>query len=135
MPGRFFDTNVLIHVASADVAKADRAEKLLREGGTISVQVLNEATNVARRKMAMSWAETGAFLSTIRALLSVVPVTIEVHETALALAERHGFSIFDAMIVAAAVHAECDTLWSEDMQNGMVVEGRLRIVDPFRAAS
>jgi len=132
MPGSFFDTNVLMYVASGDAAKADRAEKLIDGGGTISVQVLNEITNVARRKMGLSWAETRAFLSTIRGLLSVQPLTIEVHESGIRLAKRYGFSIFDAMIAASALDADCDTLWSEDMQDGMMIENRLRIVNPFK---
>ena len=132
MPGRFFDTNVLLYVASGDRAKAERAEKLIGDGGIISVQVLNEVSNVARRKMGLSWAETRAFLSMLRALLPVRPLTIEIHETGLALAERYGLSVFDAMIAAAALDADCDTLWSEDMQDGMVLAGRLRIANPFR---
>jgi predicted nucleic acid-binding protein len=135
MPDSFFDTSVLLYVASADRAKADRAEKLIGEGGTISVQVLNEITNVARRKMRLSWTETHAFLSMIRSLLSVQPLTIEIHETGLALAERHSLSIYDAMIAATALHANCDTLWCEDMHDGMVLAERLRIVNPFRAVS
>jgi len=131
MPGSFFDTNVLIYVASADPAKADRAEQLIGEGGVISVQVLNEIANVARRKMGLSWPETHGLLSLIRDLLSVQALTMEVHETGLALAERHMLSIYDAMIAAAALHAHCDTLWSEDMQDGMVIEERLRVVNPF----
>ena len=133
MPGSFFDTNVLLYVASGDPAKAERAEKLIGDGGVISVQVLNEITNVARRKMAMSWIETGSFLSMIRDLLPVQPITIEIHETGLVLAERYGLSTRDAMIAASALHADCDTLWSEDMQDGIVLDGRLRIVNPFRA--
>jgi len=133
MPGSFFDTNVLLYVASGDAAKADRAERLVDGGGTISVQVLNEITNVARRKMRLSWVETRAFLTTVRALLDVRPLTIDVHESGLRLAERYGFSIFDAMIAAAALDAACDTLWSEDMQHGMVIEKQLRIVNPFKA--
>ena len=134
MPGNFFDTNVLLYLASADPAKADRAEELVGDGGTISVQVLNEITNVARRKMGMSWAETRAFLSTIRGLLPVRPLTIDVHETGVRLAERYGLSIYDAMIAASALHADCDTLLSEDMQHGSVLDGRLRVVNPFRAS-
>jgi predicted nucleic acid-binding protein len=136
MPGSFFDTNVLVYLASGDRAKADRAETLIANGGgTISVQVLNELANVARRKMRLSWTETRAFLSTIRALvLPVQPLTLDVHETGLDLAERHGLSIFDAMIAASALHADCDTLWSENMQDGMTLENRLHIVNPFRAA-
>ncbi len=132
MPGSFFDTNVLLYVASGDPAKAERAEKLIGDGGVISVQVLNEITNVARRKMAMSWIETGSFLSMIRDLLPVQPITIEIHETGLVLAERYGLSTRDAMIAASALHADCDTLWSEDMQDGLAVENRLRITNPFR---
>ncbi|MGK9169617.1 PIN domain-containing protein [Inquilinus limosus] len=131
MPGSFFDSNVLLYIASADRAKADRAERLIAEGGTISVQVLNEIANVARRKMALSWEETRAFLSAMRALLPVQPLTTALHEMGLAVAERYGFSIYDAMIVAAALQADCETLWSEDMQHGLVVEGRLRIANPF----
>jgi predicted nucleic acid-binding protein len=135
MPASFFDTNVLVYLASGDSAKADRAEAVIATGGAISVQVLNELTNVARRKMQMSWADTHAFLSTLRSLLTVHPVTVEIHETGLRLAERYGLSTYDAMIAAAALHAGCDTLWSEDMQHDMVLDEGLRIVNPFRAAA
>ena len=131
MPGSFFDTNVLLYAASGDPAKADRAEELIGAGGMISVQVLNEITNVARRKMGMSWTETRAFLTMIRGLLPVQPLTIDIHETGLALAERYGLSIYDAMIAASALHADCDTLWSEDMQHEMSIENGLTIVNPF----
>ena len=77
------------------------------------------------------WAETRAFLSMMRGLLSVRPLTIDIHETGLALAERYGLSIHDAMIAASALHADCDTLWSEDMQDGMTRGDRLRIRNPF----
>ncbi len=135
MPGSFFDTNVLVYIASGDPAKADRAETVVGGGGAISVQVLNELTNVARRKMRMSWLETHSLLSMMRGLLAVHAVTVEMHETGLALAERYNLSTFDAMIAASALHAGCDTLWSEDMQHGMELDGRLRIANPFRAAS
>jgi len=133
MPGKFFDTNILVYLASGDAEKADRAESILGDGGVISVQVLNELTNVARRKMRMTWADTHAFLSLIRRLLTVQPMTVETHETGLALAERYNLSTYDAMIAASALHAGCDTLWSEDMQDGMALGQGLRVVNPFRA--
>jgi predicted nucleic acid-binding protein len=132
MPGSFLDTNVLLYIASADPVKADRAEKLVSAGGSISVQVLNEITNVAQRKMQLSWAETHGLLSMLRGLLTVHPLTTEQHEIGLALAERYRLSIWDAMIAGSALHADCDTLWSEDMQHGMTLDGRLRIINPFR---
>lgn len=134
MPGSFFDTNILLYMASGDAAKADRAEQIVGEGGVISVQVLNEISNVARRKMRMSWPETRGFLSLIRGLLSVQPITVEIHETGLDLAERYGLSVYDAIIAASALHADCDTLWSEDMQDGLMIEGWLQIANPFRAS-
>jgi predicted nucleic acid-binding protein len=131
MTGSFFDTNILLYMASTDFAKAEKAEKIVAEGGAISVQVLNEIANVARRKMQMRWADLHVFLSALRGLLTVEPISAAVHETGLALAERHNLSVYDAMIAASALHAGCDTLWSEDMQEGMVLERRLRIVNPF----
>jgi predicted nucleic acid-binding protein len=132
MPASFFDTNVLVYIASKDAAKADQAEAAVAAGGSISVQVLDELANVARRKMQMSWDETHAFLNLLRALLTVHPLTAETHETGLRLAERYGLSIYDAMIAASALHSNCDTLWSEDMQHGVVLEESLRIANPFR---
>lgn len=131
MPADFVDTNVLAYLASGDVAKADRAEAVVAAGGAINVQVLNELANVARRKMQMSWADTRALLDTLRRLLTVHPLTVEIHETGLSLAERYGFSTYDAMIVAAALHAGCETLLSEDMQHGMTLDEGLRIANPF----
>ncbi|NJO56590.1 MAG: PIN domain-containing protein [Rhodospirillales bacterium] len=134
MPGSFFDSNVLLYLASADPVKADRAEAILAQGGAISVQVLNEIANVGRRKMQLSWQGTRTFLTTICALVTVHPLTTETHETGLALAERYTLSIYDALIAAAAIHAECDILWSEDLQHGMVIGERLRVANPFRTA-
>jgi predicted nucleic acid-binding protein len=133
MSVRFLDTNVLVYLASADARKADVAERLLAEGGTVSVQVLNELANVARRKMGLDWAETADLLSTVRAFVTVEPLTLQTHELGLALAERHGLSVYDAMIVAAGLIAGCDTLLSEDMQHGFVAAGQMTVVNPFVA--
>ena len=132
MPASFFDTNVLVYLASGDGAKADRAEAALAEGGSISVQVLNELANVTRKKMRMSWDETHAFLGLLRGVLTVHPLTVDIHDTGLRLAERYGLSTYDAMIAASALHADCDTLWSEDMQDGLALDHQIRIVNPFR---
>jgi predicted nucleic acid-binding protein len=132
MPANFFDTNVLVYLASGDPVKADRAERVIGAGGAISVQVLNEVANVARRKMQMSWTETHAFLNMVRNVLTVHAITVETHEIGLRLAEKYRLSIYDAMIAASALQAGCDTLWSEDMKHGLAVDGILRILNPFR---
>ena len=131
MPGSFLDSNVILYLASGQQAKADRAEELVGSGGTISVQVLNEIANVARRKMGMSWVETRDFLSMVRSLLKVEPVTIETHDAGTHLAEVYRLSVYDAMIASAALLAECDTLFSEALQDGLLIDGRLRVTNPF----
>ena len=134
MPGSFFDSNVLLYATSGDTAKADRAEQLIRAGGAISVQVLNEIANVARKKMHFSWERTHGLLAQFRQLLPhVIPMTLEIHEAGITLAERYGLSVYDAIIAAAALAADCDTLWSEDMHDGLVIDGRLTVINPFRA--
>jgi predicted nucleic acid-binding protein len=132
MSAEFLDSNVILNLASADDAKADRAEELVSAGGMISVQVLNEVANVLRRKLAMSWQDTTRFLADLRALLPPVqPMTLATHERGLQLADRYSLSVYDGLIVAAAIEAQCSVLWSEDMQDGLVVERMLTITNPF----
>jgi len=132
MSGDFFDTNVLLYLLSEDTEKADRAEALVRQGGGVSVQVLNEAASVMRRKLKMSWRETREFLALLRGLLDVAPVTLETHDLGLDFAERYGLSLYDSMIAAAATLTDCARLWSQDMQHGMRIGEGLRVEDPFR---
>ena len=127
---RFFDTNVLLYLLSKDATKADRSEALLASGGVVSVQVLNEFASVASRKLAMTIAEIREILSTIRAACAVMPLDIETHDLGLDIAERHRFSIYDALIVAAAMRAGCAILYTEDLQQGQVIE-KLQIQNPF----
>jgi predicted nucleic acid-binding protein len=127
----FFDSNVLLYLLSADVTKANRAESLLADGGVISVQVLNECASVASRKLAIPISEIQALLKDIRRFCKVVPLDVETHEHGLALMDRYGFSLYDAMIAASAIEANCSTLWSEDFQDGLRVESLLTIRNPF----
>lgn len=130
MSAEFADTNVVLYLLD-EGTKSDRAEAILGKGPRISVQVLNEAMVNCRRKAGLSWGETGAFLSGVQALCPVDDLTLQTHEVGRALAERYGFSVYDSMIVSAALIAKCTTLWTEDMQDGLLVEDQLRIVNPF----
>jgi predicted nucleic acid-binding protein len=134
MPVRAFDTNILVY-AYAEDPKAVIARGLLREGGVLCVQNLNEFANVARRKLGFSWPEITQAIDDLIALLGPpIPLDWTVHLSGRDLAERYVLSVYDALIVAAALSAECDTLYSEDMPHGLLVDGRLRIVNPFAAA-
>ena len=131
----FIDSNIVLYLLSADEAKADRAEALLAVGGVVSVQVLNEVTNVARRKLGMDWAETDELLAGLRSACSVEPLTTHTYDTGRRLAERYSLSVYDAMIASAALLAGCDKLFSEDMQHGLLLEKQLKICNPFIAPS
>ena len=127
----FFDTNVLLYLLSADTAKADRAEELIANSGVISVQVLNEFAAVASRKLGMSWSEIKEVLSSIRAACEIEPVTLETHDLGIAIAERYGFSFYDATMVASALRSGCKTLYSEDLQDRQVIDHKFTIRNPF----
>jgi predicted nucleic acid-binding protein len=129
----FFDTSVLLYLLTEDNKKADRVEELLQRRGVITVQVLNELSAVALRKQSLSLIELREFLAGVREFCSALPLTVEHHELGLDVTARYGFSLYDSMIVAAALHSGCRTLYSEDLQHGQVIGKRLRVVNPFAA--
>ncbi|HEY2049546.1 MAG TPA: PIN domain-containing protein [Caulobacteraceae bacterium] len=132
MSGSFIDSNVLLYLGANDPFKARRARSLLEQGdGVINVQVVKEFTNVCLRKLQRPWDEIDDLLGLVRSLARVLPLTVSACDDGLRLARRHRLSIWDAMIVASALEAEADVLWSEDMQTGLVIRDRLRISNPF----
>ncbi len=129
---RFLDTNILVYAFAADDRRSARAEALMAEGGVIGVQVLNEFTNVVRRKLHWQWRQMEAAFVVIEELLGPArPLTTAIHARAVVLARDHKLSFYDALIVAAALDAGCAELCSEDLQHGQKF-GNLRIDNPFR---
>jgi predicted nucleic acid-binding protein len=127
----FFDTSVLTYLMATADPRSAMTESLLVEGGKISVQVLNELAAIARRKTKMSCEQIEELLADIRILCAApLPVTIGHHDAAIAIAKRYGFHIYDSLIVASAVDARCEILYSEDMQHGQRIGG-LTIRNPF----
>ena len=128
----FLDTNIFVYAIVQDDPRTHDAEELIAEGGKVSVQILNEFAAVARRKTNMTWGEVQLGLETIKILCpDPLPITLETHQGALAIAEKYGYGIYDALIVASALEAKCTTLYSEDMQDGQVIDRRLTIRNPF----
>lgn len=128
----FFDTNVLVYVVGQKDKRTEAAEALLAGGGVISVQVLNELANVSRKKLKMSWEEIDEALAAIRALCpSPLPLTTKTHDAGRRIAAKYGYSMYDGLIAAAALEADCDTLYSEDLQDGQIIEGRITVRNPF----
>jgi predicted nucleic acid-binding protein len=134
MPAKhFLDTNVLIYAVAKNDARASKAEALLTSGGIVSVQSLNEFVSVARRQLGMSWKEVKEFLDIICILCpKPVPISLATHRGALAIAEKHGYGIYDALVASAALEAGCKTLYSEDLQDGQTINRQLTIRNPFQ---
>jgi predicted nucleic acid-binding protein len=127
----FFDTNVILYAFRQDDRRSQVAETLLAAGGALSVQVLNEFAAVARRKLDKSWEEVRRALDILRIFCpDPVPLTVEIHERAIHIAKRYGYSIVDSLIIAAALHVGASTLYSEDMREGQAING-LTIRNPF----
>jgi predicted nucleic acid-binding protein len=127
----FLDTNVLVYAFTSDDPRREKAVALLADGGVISVQVLNEFANVSRRKYRRTWEEVQQCLDVVRTLLDApLPLTLEVQQEALGIAQRYGFRFYDSFIIAAALQAGCSVLCSEDLQHGQAIE-QLTIRNPF----
>lgn len=133
MPARaFLDTNVLIYALAENDPRSAKAEELLEVGGIISIQILNEFTSVARRKLSLSWEEIQEAIDAFLLLCSsALPITLELHEAARTIAEKHGYGIYDALVIAAALEANCSILYSEDLQHGQRINNHLSIRNPF----
>ena len=126
----FLDTNVLVY-AQCVGTKSEKARHVVLEGGIVSVQVLNELTNVLRRKIGLDWNEIAEVLEDVKTALDPVrPIGLETHVAALDLSRDNGFNFYDSLIIAAALEADCDQLLTEDLQSGRRIEG-LVIVNPF----
>lgn len=132
MPGKsFIDTNIVIYALGPASTKAPLAAPLFVGTPSISTQVLSETANVASKRLALSVSEVRKLVTSLEAMCRVEIISLTTIHTALDIRERYGFSWYDSLIVATALEAGCDTLYSEDMQNSQEIEGRLRIVNPF----
>jgi predicted nucleic acid-binding protein len=137
----FLDTNIFFYsFDSSAPAKRKRSieliESALKEGsGIISYQVVQEFMNVSLHKFAVPLKpeELQIYLANVLRPLCQVSSSISLFDLALRMRERYGFTFYDALIVAAAIEADCDRLLSEDMQDGLFIERTVRIENPFRS--
>jgi predicted nucleic acid-binding protein len=126
------DTNIVVYAFQPE-AKRDRALAVLENDPVVSVQVLNEYAHTSRRKFGRSWTEIEQDLDTVRTLAARIdPVVDDSNRAALRIAGRYQLAFYDSLIVAVALAGGAQTLFSEDMQHGLLIDGTLRIVDPFR---
>ena len=132
MPGEFVDTNVVIYSLGQNEVKQDKAIAILADKPVMSVQVLSETANIMRRKLGFDNSAISAVLNRLDQIcISLQPLTLETLHAGLDIANRYGFSHYDSLIIATALMADCHTLYSEDMQHGQVIDGKLNVINPF----
>ena len=128
---RFLDTNVLVYANSSDTRQR-QARACVTMDAVVSVQVLNEFASVLRRKQGRSWDEIEAAVADVLAVVApVLPMTVATHRMGVLLTRDRGLSLYDALIVSAALEAGCGELLTEDMQDGRTID-HLTIRNPFR---
>jgi len=125
------DTNILVYVHSENSHKKQIGRSLLKNTPVISSQVISEYLNVMQRVFKK---EKNELIQTTALLLRnciIKPVVLSTVELAARLIKSYDFQLFDGLIVASALEAGCDVLYSEDMQNGLIVEKYLKIKNPY----
>ena len=128
----FADTNIPLYALDVDLQKRKKALALLRGNPIISVQVVNEFISVATGKMKLARPMINRLAGVMMKRCEVIPMDTAMVREAIALGERFQLSHWDSLIVAAALKAECDTLFTEDMQHGQLIDNRLTVINPFR---
>lgn len=131
MTAVFADTNVAVYPFGQDRSKAKVAREILDAAPFISTQVVSEFLNVCRVKLHLDKATRHQLARELMESCPVVAVDADIVGHAMRLESRYGFSWWDSLIVAAALGTGCGTLYSEDLQHGQVIEGRLGVVNPF----
>ena len=133
MSGKIFlDTNIVVYLYSGDEpAKQTAALALIKQNPVISTQVLSELANTMSRKFALPYDVVAKAVAEVRDACTVIAVTADTIVQALSLAKKYQYSYYDSLILAAALSAGCETLATEDMQHGQVIEGGLEIHNPF----
>ncbi|MFY9261461.1 MAG: PIN domain-containing protein [Gallionella sp.] len=127
----FVDTNLVLYTLDEDAHKKAVARNLLAKRPLVSAQVINEAVNVCLRRFKFSREQAYNFADAVMRRTDVLAIDETTIRKSAEIALRYQLSNWDALIVAAALLANCDILYSEDMQHRQVIEGRLTILNPF----
>ena len=125
---------MLLYLYSKDeIQKQKTSLRIINEcdNPIISTQVVNEIVNVLSRKIGLAWSEITRVLEEIQESFTIEVVDLTVIQSACKLAESYLYSYFDSLILASALHGNTASLFTEDLQNGQVIENTLKIINPY----
>jgi predicted nucleic acid-binding protein len=129
----FIDTNIFIYIQRTDIQNKTRiSEKTIeRFECVVSTQVLNEICNILTKKYPSSKEKIENVLYSIQKSCTMITVTNDYPYKALDYHFRYSISYYDALMVVAALEANCKYLISEDMQDGLIIDNKLQIVNIY----
>jgi len=130
----FLDTNVLIYLYSeSEPEKRETAYQVLNGHYCItSLQAFSEASNVWFKKYGWDGAKIHKYLDNIEMVFDeIVMIGRNTITTAISLKDQHGYSYYDCLMLASALESNCNTLMTEDMCDGQVINNQLKIQNPF----
>jgi predicted nucleic acid-binding protein len=133
----FLDTNVWLYafVATQDPAKSEIAKSIIQSNEIIvSVQVINEVSINLIKKAQFDEVRIQRLIASFYARQRVIGNGREALLTASDVRFRYRLSFWDSLIIASALIGGASTVYSEDMDSGLLVDNHLRIVNPFRLA-
>jgi predicted nucleic acid-binding protein len=128
----FLDSNIILYLFDSHASKRAIAEELLTAFPVISPQVLIEVANVCKRKLGFSKDQVCELWLDLLSDCTCTDVTEDTLCAATSLVKRYDLQLFDAILIAGALEADCPVFYSEDMQHDLLIEGRLRILNPFK---
>ena len=128
----FLDSNICLYLLGDDDSKKEISFNLLEQNPIISKQVISESVNVILKKYKhLTIIDATKFIEYLQQYCTIEIITQTTITTALKIKERYQLQWYDSLIIAAAIQAGCDTLYSEDMHHGLMVEKSLTIINPF----
>ena len=129
----FIDTNILVYCYTDDEPVKQQKALDIANGSDafISTQVLTELSNTLKKKFKLDWKVVENVVSEVSTDFNVCVNTPATIERACQIADKYQYSFYDSLIIAAALSANCKTLYSEDMQDGQIIANNLTIVNPF----
>ncbi|MDQ3019664.1 MAG: PIN domain-containing protein [Bacteroidota bacterium] len=129
----FYDSNILIYLVDNDFEKKKKASSLLiNDYSYISTQAVNENVNICITKLKLNKEEAFNHGKFLLDKFNLIIIDKEIINKAFEISMKYGYSYWDSLIISSALEKDCDILYSEDMQHSQVIDGRLKIVNPFK---
>lgn len=133
----FFDTNILVYCyTETELTQKTIAVNLAQSPDAwVSTQVLQELANTLRKKFGKNWDEIAATVEEVCANFKILTNQPDIIHDAFRVAAKYGYSLYDSLILSSSLAIGCSIVYSEDMQNGQIIDEKLKIVNPFSATA